>query len=147
MNFNDHQQTLEIMKLSDLAYIPVRGSPNSAGLDLRSAYDSVVPKHGKCLIKTDLAIKLPLNCYGRIAPRSGLAFNHFIDVGAGVVDVDYRGNIQVLLFNHSNEDYSVKRGDKIAQLICEVITYPVVKEVFELDVTVRGTQGFGSSGI
>lgn len=142
-----NHQTLEIMKLSEWAYIPIRESLNSAGLDLRSAYDAVVPKHGKCLVKTDLAIKLPSNCYGRIAPRSGLAHNHFIDVGAGVIDADYRGNIQVLLFNHSEKDYCVKRGDKIAQLICEVIIYPDIKQVTELDSTARGFQGFGSTGV
>lgn len=142
-----NNQTLEIMKLSDNAYIPIRESPNAAGLDLKSAYDVIVPKRGRCLIKTDLAVKLPPNCYGRIAPRSGLAYNHFIDVGAGVIDADYRGNIQVLLFNHSENDYYVKRGDKIAQLICEVIIYPDIKQVTELDSTARGAQGFGSTGV
>jgi dUTP pyrophosphatase len=71
----------------------------------RSAYDDVVPAHGKACVKTDLAIKVPHGTYGRVAPRSGLAAKHFIDTGAGVIDEDYRGNVMVLLFNHSDVDF------------------------------------------
>lgn len=99
------------------------------------------------LVKTDIAIKLPDQCYGRIAPRSGLALSNFIDVGAGVIDKDYKGNICVLLFNHSNSDFEVKRGHKIAQLICEVILYPDLVEVKDVGESERGTKGFGSSGL
>lgn len=85
-------------------------------------------------------------CYGRIAPRSGLAWKNHIDVGAGVIDEDYRGNIGVVLFNHSNEDFKVIKGDRIAQLICQRIEYPVLQEVTNLDNTSRGAGGFGSTG-
>lgn len=71
----------------------------------RSAYDCVVPAHGKALVKTDLAIKVPSGTYGRVAPRSGLAWKNFIDTGAGVIDEDYRGNVGVILFNHSDQDF------------------------------------------
>lgn len=138
--------TLGFLKLSDNAFAPTKGSPLAAGFDLKSAYDIIIPKLGKNLVKTDLALKLPENCYGRIAPRSGLALNSFIDVGAGVIDRDYTGNIMVLLFNHSNDDFIVKRGDKIAQLICEVILYPKLIEITNLEATNRGDSGFGSSG-
>ena len=74
-----------------------------------SAYDCVVPAKGKSLIKTDIQIELPSGCYGRIAPRSGLAHKHFLDVGAGVIDEDYRGNVGVILFNFNTEDYKVYR--------------------------------------
>jgi len=119
----------------------------SAGYDLCSAYNYTVLKHNKQLIKTDLAVQIPEQCYGRIAPRSGLALNNFIDVGAGVIDRDYKGNVCVLLFNHSCEDFYVQRGDRIAQLICELIVYPELVELTELDNTHRGCKGFGSSGI
>lgn len=72
-----------------------------------SAYDCVVPSKGKALVKTDIQIELPSGCYGRVAPRSGLAHKNFIDVGAGVIDEDYRGNVGVILFNFSEEEFKV----------------------------------------
>jgi deoxyuridine 5''-triphosphate nucleotidohydrolase (dut) len=85
-------------------------------------------------------------CYGRIAPRSGLAWKNHIDVGAGVIDEDYRGNVGVVLFNHSDQDFKVNKGDRIAQLICQRIEYPVLQEVTNLNNTERGAGGFGSTG-
>lgn len=95
---------------------------------------------------TDIQIELPSGCYGRVAPRSGLAAKHFIDVGAGVIDEDYRGNVGVILFNHSTVPFEVKKGDRIAQLICEQIFYPSIEEVETLSITERGAGGFGSTG-
>ena len=83
---------------------------------------------------------------GRIAPRSGLASKHFIDTGAGVIDADYRGQVKVLLFNHNESDFEIKEGDRIAQLILERIYTPEVVEVQELEESVRGAGGFGSTG-
>ena len=80
---------------------------------------AVVPVHGKCLVKTGLAMALPPGCYGRRAPRSGLALKKFIDVGAGVIDADYRGEVGAVLFNFGNKDFVVNMGDRIAQLIFE----------------------------
>lgn len=82
-----------------------------------------------------------------IAPRSGLAHKHFIDVGAGVIDYDYRGNVGVILFNHSDADFNVARGDRIAQLILEKISMVDAVEVELLDDTERGDGGFGSTGV
>ncbi|XP_014308961.2 deoxyuridine 5'-triphosphate nucleotidohydrolase, mitochondrial [Myotis lucifugus] len=145
---------------------PTRGSRAPAGYDLYSAYDYTVPPMEKTLVKTDIQIALPSGCYGRvalrrltlaqevlaerktenIAPRSGLAAKHFIDVGAGVIDEDYRGNLGVVLFNFGKEKFEVKKGDRIAQLICERIFYPEIEEVQALDDTERGSGGFGSTG-
>jgi dUTPase len=83
---------------------------------------------------------------GRIAPRSGLASKHFIDTGAGVIDADYRGQVKVLLFNHAETDFEIKEGDRIAQLVLERIYTPDVVEVQELEASVRGAGGFGSTG-
>jgi dUTP pyrophosphatase len=102
---------------------------------------------GKRLVPTDLAIKLPDETYGRIAPRSGLACKNFIDVGAGVVDADYRGNVHVLLFNHGEMDFVIVKGDRIAQLIVEKILMPSVSQVLVLDESSRGGKGFGSTGL
>ncbi len=83
---------------------------------------------------------------GRIAPRSGLAVKHFIDTGAGVIDADYRGQVKVLLFNHADADFEIKEGDRIAQLVLERIYTPEVMEVQDLEATLRGAGGLGSTG-
>ena len=101
--------TLQIAKLSENATVPTRGSARAAGYDLYSAevrdgrlndldcnllsQDIKIPARGKGLVKTDIQIKVPRGTYGRIAPRSGLSWKHHIDIGAGVVDEDYRGNV------------------------------------------------------
>jgi dUTP pyrophosphatase len=112
---------LRFVKMSGDALPPERTTPRSAGFDLRSPRNAVIPARGKSLILTDLRIQVPEGYYGRIAARSGLAFFHHITTEAGVIDEDYRGNIGVLLLSHSNYQYLVHRGDKIAQLICEKI--------------------------
>ncbi|KAF0880466.1 DUT protein, partial [Crocuta crocuta] len=137
---------LRFVRLSEHATAPTKGSARAAGYDLYSAYDYTVPPMEKALVKTDIQIALPSGCYGRIAPRSGLAAKHFIDVGAGVIDEDYRGNVGVVLFNFGKEKFEVKKGDRIAQLICERIFYPEIEEVQVLDDTERGSGGFGSTG-
>jgi dUTP pyrophosphatase len=118
----------------------------AAGYDLYAAYDEIVPAQGKSIVKTDLSIRVPDGTYGRIAPRSGLAAKHFIDVGAGVVDQDYTGNVGVVMFNHAQTEFVVKKGDRIAQLICEKIEYPEIEECTSLNSTDRGSGGFGSTG-
>lgn len=90
---------------------------------------------------------IPEGNYGRIAPRSGLAAKNMIDVGAGVIDSDYRGEVKVLLFNLSDVDFEVSKNDRIAQLIIEKYTPTQLVEVEELDSTVRGVGGFGSTGV
>eukprot|EP00937_MAST-01D_sp_MAST-1D-sp2_P002315 g2315.t1 len=139
--------TLRVKKLSEFATVPTRGSPLSAGLDLSAAYKTVVAARGKALVKTDLAIVCPEGTYGRIAPRSGLAWKRHVDVGAGVIDADYRGPVGVVLFNHADEELVIEKGDRVAQLVLERIVIPEVLEVDELDETERGAGGFGSTGV
>ena len=139
---------LRVKRLSENAVLPVRGSGLAAGYDLASAEDVVVPARGKAIAKTDLAMAIPLGHYGRIAPRSGFSWKKHTDIGAGVIDADYRGNVGVVIFNHSDEDISVSQGDRVAQLIIEQISTPVVEDVGgELDDTDRGEGGFGSTGM
>lgn len=138
---------LRVKKLSLKAILPSRGSALAAGYDLSSASSCVVPARGKALVPTDLSIAIPEGTYARIAPRSGLAWKHSIDVGAGVIDADYRGPVGVILFNHSDQDFEVKVGDRIAQLIIEKILTPKALEVEDLDSTFRGVGGFGSTGV
>ena len=127
--------------------MPVRGSALAAGYDISASHDCIVPPRGRQLIKTDLQMAIPEGCYGRIAPRSGLAWKHFIDTGAGVIDADYRGEVKVMLFNHEDKPFEVKAGDRVAQLILERIATPEVVAVDDLDATERTEGGFGSTGV
>lgn len=137
---------LLIKRLSDKAKLPTRGSALAAGYDLYSAEKKIIPARGKALVDTQLSIAVPAGTYGRVAPRSGLASKFMIDTGAGVIDADYRGIVFVLLFNLSDQDFTVEEGDRVAQLILERIITPDVLEVEDLDATVRGEGGFGSTG-
>lgn len=124
----EDRPVLRFAKLSENATVPTRGSARAAGYDLYSAYDYTVGPMDKAIVKTDIQIAVPHGCYGRVAPRSGLAAKHFIDVGAGVVDEDYRGNVGVVLFNFGKETFEVKKGERVAQLVCERICYPDLME-------------------
>ncbi|XP_022081958.1 deoxyuridine 5'-triphosphate nucleotidohydrolase-like isoform X2 [Acanthaster planci] len=139
---------LRYAKLSENATPPKKGTEFAAGYDLYSAEDVTIPSHGTKTVMTDIKIELPEGCYGRVAPRSGLARNNQIDVGAGVIDRDYRGNVGVVMFNLSKTDFKVEKGMRIAQLICERIFYPEIEEVEEeeLTKTERGSSGYGSTG-
>ncbi|XP_075904827.1 deoxyuridine 5'-triphosphate nucleotidohydrolase, mitochondrial isoform X2 [Nelusetta ayraudi] len=142
----EDRPVLRFAKLSENATAPTRGSLRAAGYDLYSAYDYTVGPMDKAIVKTDIQIAVPHGCYGRVAPRSGLAAKQFIDVGAGVVDEDYRGNVGVILFNFGKDTFEVKKGDRVAQLVCERICYPDLMEEKSLDDTERGSGGFGSTG-
>jgi dUTP pyrophosphatase len=138
---------LGVKKLTYDAILPTRGSDGSVGYDLYSVVDTVVPSQaGNTIVGTGIALCIPLDCYGRIAPRSGLAAKHCIQVGAGVIDPDYTGEIKVVLFNHGTEDFEIKKGDRIAQLILERCETPPVEEIGLLQETLRGSDGFGSTG-
>lgn len=149
---------MRVTMLHPDAVLPSRGTPGSAGLDLSSVEEVVVPSRGGVVpVRTGLAVSVPVDAYGRVAPRSGLAMRHGIDVAAGVVDSDYRGEVVVLLMNHHpHADYVVRKGDRVAQLILErihVLTPVLVATLEELtegpDVNgdrARGAGGFGSTG-
>ena len=136
-------------KMDNDAIIPNKGSTGAAGFDLYALVDTVICSNGRNLVKTGISLQIPNDCYARVAPRSGLTYKHGIDVGAGVIDSDYRSEIGVILFNHSNEDFVVNKGDRIAQLIFEkiYICSPEEVEYSELTNTSRGSGGFGSTGV
>ena len=139
---------LGIKKLSYDAILPTRGSDGSVGYDLYSNEDAIVPcQAGNALVGTGLAVRIPDGCYGRVAPRSGLAVKHCIDVGAGVIDPDYTGEVKVVLFNRGFDNFEIKKGDRIAQLILERCETPHIKEIGLLEETLRGSYGFGSTGV
>ena len=139
---------LQIMLDHPNAKVPTRGSAGAAGYDLYAAVDTKIKPGDHEIIQTGIRVRVPAGTYGRIAPRSGLAWLHAIDVMGGVVDSDYRGCVGVILFNHGLCPFEVKAGDRVAQLICEVIKVPDVVVVSDLDLaeTIRGEGGFGSTG-
>jgi len=137
---------LGFAKQIENARTPTRESPKAAGLDLYSAYDVTVPARGNVLISTELQKQLAEGFYCRIAPLSGLALEHHMEIGGGVIDQDYLGNLGVILYNHSDVPFAVSRGDRIAQLICERIYYSTLKGVQILDITKLGERSFGSTG-
>ena len=145
--FTELADQLRVQCLRETAVIPQRSTQGSAGYDISVACSCVIPSKGKGVVQTGLAISLPSGVYARIALRSGLAIKKFIDVGAGVIDSDYPGEIGVILFNHSTVDFPVQVGDRIAQLILEKIKTPTVQKVIVLSATDRGSGGFGSMGL
>jgi dUTP pyrophosphatase len=132
------------------AIVPQRAKEGDAGYDLSSVEDVIIPPHSQAIVDTGLIFDIPNDCYARVAPRSGLAAKNSIDVLAGVVDSGYRSNIKVILYNHSEKEFAIKVGDRIAQVIFERIYTPILSEVSllsQLSDSERGQGGFGSSGI
>jgi dUTP pyrophosphatase len=128
--------------------LPSYATPGAAGMDLRSA-DAVTLKPGaRALVATGIAIELPAYFEAQVRPRSGLAVKHGITVlnAPGTIDADYRGEIKVPLINLGSEDFSIARGDRIAQMVVAPVTTAELVEVGALDDTIRGAGGFGSSG-
>ena len=137
---------LQVLLVDKDSKLPRRKSEYAAGYDLFSCENVKIKYHSRELISTGISIALPPNTYGRVAPRSGLSLKCSIDIGAGVIDEDYRGIIGVVFINNSDRDYNIKIGDAIAQLIIEVIQHPEVINVETLSSTKRGSGGYGSTG-
>jgi len=137
-----------ITKNHENAIIPTRGSSKAAGYDLYSTESYVLKSGERRLFKTGLNMAIPQGMYGRIAPRSGLAFKKGIDVLAGVIDEDYRGDIGVILINLGQEDFNVTAGDRIAQIIFEFyneVEFTEASKENDLGNTERGSGGYGST--
>lgn len=131
--------------LDKKALMPTRGHATDAGLDLLSPIDTVVPAKGSITIDTGVHIELPPNTAGFLKSKSGLNVKYGI-TSEGVIDVGYTGSIAVKLYNHSNIDYAVSRGDKISQLVVMKIAIPTLDVVKNFEKTERGDNGFGSTG-
>lgn len=138
------KQTMKI-KLEPWAIMPTRAHDTDAGLDLYAAEDRVVPAHGSATFDTGVHVQLPPLTAGMLKSKSGLNVKHNI-TSDGVIDVGYTGSICVKLYNHSGIPYTVKRGDKISQLVVVDIHIPHIQVVDELEKTERGNNGFGSTG-
>jgi len=137
---------LRFKQLDSRAVLPQRGSALAAGLDVFSIEDLEIAPKQRVMARTGLAVAIPPGFYGRIAPRSGLAAKNGLDVLAGVIDSDYRGEVCCLLYNTSDETIKLAAGSKICQLIVEQIITPEAAWASDLDETARGAGGFGSTG-
>ena len=142
---------MEFTKLTEHAQTPTRGTYGSAGYDLYSTEEYEFDPLTRYLIKTGIALKIPEGYYGRIAPRSSMAWKKHTDILAGVIDSDYRGEIGVCLSNLSPlNSFTINKGDRVAQLIITKIETPELIELsneeFHSVETERGAGGFGSTG-
>lgn len=134
----------------DLA-LPAYETPGAAGMDLRAALEVDVvlpPGGGTARVPTGLAIALPAGYEAQVRPRSGLAAKHGVTVlnAPGTIDSDYRGEVQVLLINHASLPFTLRRGDRIAQLVIAPVTRAAWSLARQLPTSARGEGGFGSTG-
>lgn len=130
--------------------LPFYATSGSAGMDIRAAIqDEVILKPGKVeLIPTNISVEIPLGYEVQVRPRSGLAANHSIGVlnSPGTIDSDYRGEVKIILMNFGKEDFTICKGDRIAQLIVSKVYIAKMVEVKELNTSSRGKGGFGHTG-
>jgi dUTP pyrophosphatase len=140
-------ERLNFKRLHPEARLPARGSAGAAGLDLCAVERVTIEPGGRAAVRTGLAVAIPRGFYGRVAPRSGLAVRHGLDVLAGVIDSDYRGEILCALVNLGREPFEVEPGARVAQLIVEAVATPDPAWAEELEETARGAGGFGSTGL
>ena len=155
---------LKIKKLTENAILPKKGTPESAGFDLYAIADEIIPSRyselGKSLkktrkpadipinqkiLKTNLSMMIQTGYEGHIRPRSGLAMKG-ISTMAGTIDSDYRGDVGVVLINHGDNDVLIKKGERMAQILFKKTESPEIVEVLELENTIRGSGGYGSTG-
>jgi dUTP pyrophosphatase len=142
---------LKVFRLPSASHLPLPSyqSAGAAGMDLCSAVDYHLNPNARFAVSTGLILEIPTGFEGQIRPRSGLALHHGITClnSPGTIDWDYRGEIKVILANFGSEAFEIKQGMRIAQLVIAPIVRLEVEEIFEVTSSVRGTQGFGSTGI
>jgi len=147
-----HEVTVAVQRLAHAGDLPLPAyaTPDSAGLDLLAAIDAPIElaPGERRLVPTGLKIALPAGYEAQVRPRSGLALKHGITLlnSPGTIDADYRGEVKVILVNLGEEDFTIRRGDRIAQLVIAPVVQARWAEVAELDATARGDGGFGSTG-
>src|SRR4029079_7506090 len=135
------EKVLHFKRLDPRATLPTRGSAASAGLDIYSIEDLTIEPRQRVLARTGLAVAVPVGFYGRVAPRSGLAVKNGLDVLAGVIDSDYRGELCCALLNTGDEAINLPQGSRLCQLIIEQIITPAPEWANELHAPPRGARG------
>jgi dUTP pyrophosphatase len=141
--------SFEVLISCEPDLMPTMGNPGDAGYDLRSAENAVVPARSRHTVNTGVSIALPAGYVALVHPRSGLAAKHGITVlnAPGTVDAGYRGQMLITLVNHSDEDFEISRGDRIAQMLFQKFESARFVHVTELPGSQRGSAGFGSTGV
>lgn len=146
--------TLRIRRLPHAHDLPLPAyeTAGAAGLDLRAALPDGplrLEPGERLLVPTGLVLELPVGTEGQVRPRSGLALRHGVTLlnTPGTVDADYRGEVGVILINHGREAFTIRHGDRIAQLVVAAVLQAEIIEVDELSETRRGSGGFGSTGV
>ena len=141
--------TLRFKRIHPDAVLPAYAHPSDAGMDVRSVADLVIPAGGRALVPTGLVAITPPMYEIQVRPRSGLALKHGVTVlnTPGTIDSGYRGEIGVILANFGDREFSVSKGDKVAQLVFAPVVQPEIEETDTIDDTDRGAGGFGSTGI
>ena len=143
---------IDFVRIRSEAKVPTRATRDSAGYDLSSAESLTIKAHCRALIHTGVSVRIPKRYHIEIRPRSGLALRHGITVlnTPGTIDADYRGELMVVLFNTSDEDYAIEPGDRIAQAVVIRHADVVWRELDDFDdaeASERGDRGFGSTGM
>jgi len=130
--------------------LPSYATDGASGMDLRAAVrqDVVIPPGGRALVPTGVALAIPAGLEGQVRPRSGLALRHGVTClnSPGTIDSDYRGELAVILANLGADPFTVRRGDRIAQIVFAPVSRALLRQVAELPATDRGEGGFGSTG-
>jgi len=139
---------VRIQRLHEAASMPVRATAGASGLDLCAVESARVDPGERVLVRTGLAIEIPVGFEGQVRPRSGLAARSGVTVlnAPGTIDSDYRGEVCVLLMNHGREPFAIRAGDRIAQLVVAPVARAELVEASQLGATERGSGGFGHSG-
>ncbi len=138
-------EILQVLKLNTNAKLPTRAHPGDAGIDLYSLTDGILVPNAPIKIQTGIAMSIPHGFAGMICDRSSMGAKG-IRVLGGIVDSEYRGEVQVLLINLGTAELAIKKGDKIAQMLVLPVNLCTVSEVSSLSDTARSDSGFGSSG-
>jgi len=145
------QAHLKVFKAHRRITLPQYESEGAAGMDLRAFLESdvIIPPLGRAKIPTGLRVEIPYGYEGQVRPRSGLAINLGLTVlnSPGTIDSDYRGDIEIILVNLSAQDAVIKDGQRIAQLVITPVCHALLTETAVLEETVRGSAGFGSTGV
>jgi len=140
--------TVAFKRIHPDAILPAYAHEGDAGMDVRSVEDVVIPRGGRALVHTGLVMALPMGWEAQVRPRSGLALKHGVTVlnTPGTIDAGYRGEVGVILANFGDSDFSVAKGDKVAQIVIAPVTRAEIVETEAVDETERGAGGFGSTG-
>ncbi len=133
------------IKLDKAAIMPTRAHATDAGLDLYSPYNQEIPPRSSVVFDTGVHVELPKGTAGLLVSKSGLSTKYSL-MSSGLIDEGYTGSIRVQLYNHSDKWYSVKKGEKISQLVIIPVFTPPLEVVNNLEETERGDNGFGSTG-